>query len=100
MMREIAKGLHPAWEYADVWAERMRRWSDRCERLFVLSPDAQRRAPGLLGIEPEKTIRAPNGFDPEAFDRRPLSRAERLALWRDWLVEDPRGWDPTGRPGS
>jgi glycosyltransferase involved in cell wall biosynthesis len=100
MLREIHQGLHPGWKFADAWAERMRRWAAGCERLFVLSPDAQRRAPGLLGIEPEKTVWAPNGFDPSAFDRRPLSRAERLDLWREWLVEDPRGWDLTGRPGS
>ena len=78
----------------------MRRWAADCRRLFVLSPDAVRRAPPLLGIEPEKTVWAPNGFDPEAFDRRPLSRAERLALWREWLVDDPRGWDLSGVPGS
>jgi glycosyltransferase involved in cell wall biosynthesis len=100
MLREIQRGLDPGWEFADAWAERMRGWAERCERLFVLSPDAQRRAPGLLGIEPEKTVWAPNGFDPAAFDRRPLSRAERLDLWREWLVEDPRGWDLTGKPGS
>ena len=100
MLREIEKGLHPNWPHADVWAERLRRWAHGCRRLFVLSPDARRRAPPLLGIEPEKTVWAPNGFDPDAFDRRPLSRAERLALWREWLVDDPRGWAPGGEPGS
>src|SRR6266516_1931399 len=25
---------------------------------------------------------------------------ERLAFWRRWLVEQPRGWDESGRPGS
>jgi glycosyltransferase involved in cell wall biosynthesis len=100
MLREIEEGLHPGWEHADAWAERMRRWAAECRRLFVLSPDAVRRAPPLLGIEPEKTVWAPNGFDPASFDRRPLSRAERLAVWREWLVEDPRGWDHSGVPGS
>ena len=100
MLREIDKGLRPGWAHADAWAKRMRGWAARCERLFVLSPDAQRRAPGLLGVEPEKMVWAPNGFDPDAFDRRPLARAERLALWRHWLVEEPRGWDLSGKPGS
>lgn len=100
MLREIEEGLHPGWEHADAWAQRMRRWAAGCRRLFVLSPDAVRRAPPLLRIEPEKTVWAPNGFDPEAFERRPLSRAERLAVWREWLVEDPRGWDLSGVPGS
>ena len=88
------------WSHGEEWAERMRRWAARCARVFVLSPDAQRRAPDLLGIDPARTVWAPNGFDPALFDRRPLSRAERLALWREWLVDDPRGWDLSGRPGS
>jgi glycosyltransferase involved in cell wall biosynthesis len=101
MLREIALGLpHAGWEHADTWVERMRAWADRCRRVFVLSPDARKRAPTLLGIEPEKTIAAPNGFDPSAFDRRPLTRAQRIELWREWLVEDPRGWAPGGEPGS
>jgi glycosyltransferase involved in cell wall biosynthesis len=100
MLREIDKGLHPGWPHADEWAERLRGWAERCRRLFVLSPDAERRAPPLLGVDPAKTVWAPNGFDPVAFDRRPLQRAERLALWREWLVEEPRGWDHSGEPGS
>ena len=43
---------------------------------------------------------APNGFDPEGFDRRPLAREARLAHWRRWLVDEPRGWDESGEPGS
>ena len=30
----------------------------------------------------------------------PLGGDERLALWRRWLVEEPRGWDESGEPGS
>jgi glycosyltransferase involved in cell wall biosynthesis len=99
MLREIDRDPG-RWAHGEEWAARMRRWAGLCARLFVLSPDAQRRAPELLGIEPEKTVWAPNGFDPAAFDRRPLSRQERLELWREWLVDDPRGWDLSGRPGS
>ena len=40
------------------------------------------------------------GFEPGSFDRRPLTGRERIALWRRWLVEDPRGWDESGEPGS
>jgi glycosyltransferase involved in cell wall biosynthesis len=100
MLREIDHGPPPGWDHAAAWAERMRRWARGCERLFVLSPDAVRRVPDLLGVEPERVVWAPNGFDPEGFDRRPVSAAERVAHWRRWLVEEPRGWDESAVPGS
>ena len=101
MLREIERGAPEGWEHADAWAERMRRWARACERLLVLSPDAVERAPDLLGVEPERVVWAPNGFDPELFDRRPLHGEDRLVLWRRWLVEEPHGWDPESQePGS
>jgi len=66
----------------------------------VLSPDAAERVPRLLDVEPERVVAAPNGFDPQLFDRRPLAGEDRVALWRKWLVEEPRGWKPGGEPGS
>jgi glycosyltransferase involved in cell wall biosynthesis len=100
MLREIDEGPPPEWDHAAEWAERMRRWARGCERLLVLSPDAVRRVPDLLDVDPARVVWAPNGFDPEGFDRRPLSGAARLAHWRRWLVEEPRGWDESGVPGS
>src|SRR3954447_6353247 len=100
MLREIESGPPAGWDHAETWAERLRGWARRCERLFVLSPDAVRRVPDLLGVEAERVVWAPNGFDPEGFDRRPLQGDERLAHWRRWLVEEPRGWDESGEPGS
>jgi glycosyltransferase involved in cell wall biosynthesis len=100
LLVEIERGPPAGWTHAQAWAERMRRWAHRCERLLVLSPDAVERVPGLLGIEPARVVWAPNGFEPEGFDRRPLRGADRLALWRRWLVEEPRGWRPGGDAGS
>jgi len=100
MLSAIDQGPPPGWEHAHAWAERMRRWAGRCERLLVLSPDAVKRVPDLVGVEPERVAWSPNGFDPGAFDRRPLRGEERVALWRRWLVEDPRGWDESGEEGS
>ena len=77
MLREIAAGPPPGWEHARVWAERLRRWASACERLLVLSPDAVRRVPELLGVPPEKVVWAPNGFDPAGFRREPLAANER-----------------------
>jgi glycosyltransferase involved in cell wall biosynthesis len=100
MLHEIAAGPPPSWTHAHAWAERMRRWAQDCERVLVLSPDAVERVPDLLGVEPARIVWAPNGFDPEIFEHRPAIGDERLALWRRWLVEDPRGWDESGVPGT
>jgi glycosyltransferase involved in cell wall biosynthesis len=100
MLREIEEGPPPGWDHAAAWAARMRRWARGCERLLVLSPDAVRRVPELLDVDPARIVWAPNGFDPDGFDRRPLRGEARLAHWRRWLVEEPLGWDESGRPGS
>jgi glycosyltransferase involved in cell wall biosynthesis len=100
MLRAIEDGPPDGWDHAAEWAERMKGWAQRCERLLVLSPDAVERVPGLLDVEAERVVWAPNGFEPESFDRRPLSGDDRVALWRSWLVEEPRGWEPGGDAGS
>src|SRR3954453_18413070 len=100
MRRRIEAGPPAGWAFARQWAERMLRWARGCERLLVLSPDAVRRGPGLLGGDPARGVWAPTGFAPEGFDRRPLTGEARVAHWRRWLVEEPRGWDESGRPGS
>ena len=100
MLRDIEEGPPAGWDHAEAWAERLRRWARSCERLFVLSPDAVRRVPDLLGVEPERVVWAPNGFDPVGFVRHPSSAAERVRHWRSWLVDHPRGWDTSGKPGS
>jgi glycosyltransferase involved in cell wall biosynthesis len=100
MLRDIAAGPPPGWNYAELWAARLRAWAQASARLFVLSPDAAERVPPLLGVAPERVVPAPNGFDPAVFDRRPLTGEDRVALWREWLVAEPRGWRPGGEPGS
>src|SRR4051795_3115522 len=91
MLNAIAEGPPEGWDHADAWASRMREWAQRCERLLVLSPDAVERVPDLLGVSADRVVWAPNGFEPDLFDRREI---DRMALLREWLVDDPRGWDP------
>jgi glycosyltransferase involved in cell wall biosynthesis len=88
------------WPHADAWVKRLRRWAAACDRLMVPSLDAAERAGRLLGVDPAATVRVPNSVDVERFGRRPLSAEARLAHWRRWLVEDPKGWDRSGVPGS
>jgi glycosyltransferase involved in cell wall biosynthesis len=98
MLNAISSGPPSGWWHASAWAERMRGWAQRCERLLVLSPDAMERVPSLLDVPADRVVWAPNGFEPDLFDRRPI---DRTVLWRRWLVEEPRGWDPESEePGS
>ena len=97
MLEEIAGGPPPGWTHAEAWARRMRDWAHRCERLIVLSPSEIPRAERLLGLDADRLFVLPNGFDPRVFVRRDVDRA---ALWRDTLVEAPRGWLPDQDAGS
>jgi glycosyltransferase involved in cell wall biosynthesis len=97
MLERIAAGAPAAWAHADAWAQRMRRWAARAERLLVLSPSQVPRVEALLGLDAERCVVSPNGFDPERFAPRPLDRS---AHWREHLVARPRGWRPGEGEGS
>jgi glycosyltransferase involved in cell wall biosynthesis len=96
MLEAIEAGPPPAWEHAEAWARRMRRWARSCERIIVPTHGAVGRAVALLGIPPTGCVAVPNGFDPELF--RPAV-VDRAAFWRRHLVERPQGWRP-GRPAG
>jgi glycosyltransferase involved in cell wall biosynthesis len=95
MLEAIADGA--LWPFGAAWAERMRRWAARCERLIVLSDTQVERAERLLGVDPERCVRITNGFDPALFGPREIDRA---AHWRRHLVEAPQGWGPGEEAGS
>lgn len=97
MLEHIEAGAPTAWTYADAWAGRMRRWARRCERLLVLTPGQVDRVAGLLGVDPQRCVVAPNGSDPALFAAREVDRG---AVWRKHLVDEPRGWRPGGDEGS
>jgi glycosyltransferase involved in cell wall biosynthesis len=97
MLERIAAGPPATWTHAAAWAERMRRWAARAERLLLLSPSQIPRVEALLGIGAERCVVSPNGFDPERFAPRPVDRA---AHWHEHLVAHPRGWRPGEGEGS
>ncbi|MGZ8650036.1 MAG: glycosyltransferase family 4 protein [Solirubrobacteraceae bacterium] len=96
MLEEIERGGHD-WPYAAEWAQRLRDWAGRCERLVVLSDMQVARAEELLGVDPERCVRVSNGYDPQLFD---VSEVDRAAHWRRHLVEEPLGWKPGEEAGS
>ena len=97
MLERIAAGAPASWPHAATWAQRMRRWAARAERLLLLSPSQIERVRTLLGVGAERCVVSPNGFDPRRFAPRPIDRA---AHWREHLVTHPRGWRPGAGEGS
>ncbi len=96
MLEAIEEG-GSGWPHAAVWAERMREWAARCDRVLLLSETAERRAERLLGLDASRCLVLSNGFDPDAFGPREVNRA---AHWRRHLVDEPQGWRPGREPGS
>jgi glycosyltransferase involved in cell wall biosynthesis len=99
LLRMIEGGAPRGWRYAQDWGRRLRAWARR-STLLVVPPGAEADAALLLGLEQAKLRGLPSGVERERFSPRPLAGEERLAFWRRWLVEQPRGWDESGRPGS
>jgi glycosyltransferase involved in cell wall biosynthesis len=97
LMLEAIEGDSERWPHAAAWASRMRTWARACERLIVLTETQVARAEQLLGIDADRCVLVPNGFDPEAF--RPV-RSDHVKHWRRHLVEEPRGWAPGEDAGS
>jgi glycosyltransferase involved in cell wall biosynthesis len=97
-----AKGIElPAsWRYARYWVNRLRATAQRSGRILAVSTDHAARTVRVLGVPEDRVIVIPNGVDTEHFRRLDFSTGERLALLRHWLVDDPRGWDESGREGS
>jgi glycosyltransferase involved in cell wall biosynthesis len=96
LMLEAIEREPGRWAHGPAWAERMRGWAARCERL-VASPGNVDRALDQLGVGEDRLVTLANGFDPVTF--RPLD-VDRRAVWRRVLIDRPRGWRPGKEPGS
>ena len=97
LMLEAIEADPGRWAHGPAWAERMRSWAARAERLIVLSDSQVARAERLLGVDPARCVRVANGFDPETFRPR---HVDHRAHWRRALVDEPRGWAPGEEAGS
>ena len=88
------------YRYGKDWAARLEAAARRSGRIICISPHEASEAVRLLGVPDELIEVIPNGVDTELFTRATLTREERLGLLRRWLVDEPQGWDESGRPGS
>jgi glycosyltransferase involved in cell wall biosynthesis len=66
----------------------------------VVSPADLATAVEVLRADAERVSDVGNGVDVIKFCPRPMSRQERRAHFRRWLVEDPHGWDETAVAGT
>jgi glycosyltransferase involved in cell wall biosynthesis len=99
MLQAIASGA--PWAHGRAWVERTRRWAGRSARVLVGSEPARAEAAALLSLPAGAIEVVPNGVDLELFDGRRASPAERAAVWRRRLCEEPGGWSPADRrPGA
>jgi D-inositol-3-phosphate glycosyltransferase len=88
------------WRFGDHWARRLRHAARLSSRIVAISPHLRDEARRLLDVPAEAVEAIPNGVDVERFDRHRLEPVERMQRWRRWLIEDPLGWDESGRPGT
>ncbi len=88
------------WEHGEAWRDRFRRYADAADHLVVVSPADAATAAETLGADAERVSDIPNGVDVIKFCPRSMSRLERRAHFRRWLVEDGQGWDETGVAGT
>jgi glycosyltransferase involved in cell wall biosynthesis len=96
MLEQIAESPG-RWAHGPAWAERMRVWAAGCERLILLTNSQCERAEDLLGVDPERFVIVPNGFDPGLFMPR---HVDHRSHWSRHLVEEPHGWAPGEEAGS
>lgn len=96
MLESLLGGPAACGPNAPAWARRLRRWAAASAQL-VVAPGNRHRAARLLGVAPARLSALANGFDPRLFAPRDVDRS---AVWRETLIDTPRGWRPGGEPGS
>ncbi|MGI9022912.1 MAG: glycosyltransferase family 4 protein [Acidimicrobiales bacterium] len=99
-VRILATTRWEQWRQGEAWRDHLRVQARRADHLVVVSPTDRATATTVLGVPPDRVTDVPNGVDVGRFRPQPLSVEERRVRFRRWLVEDPRGWDESGVPGS
>jgi glycosyltransferase involved in cell wall biosynthesis len=78
----------------------MQRWAGESDRVVVVAAHDAQLVQRLLPVDPNRVTRIASGVDTDVFSPRVRSTAQRMASWRRWLVDEPRGWRPGEPEGS
>jgi glycosyltransferase involved in cell wall biosynthesis len=102
MLSGVQDGRVPArpGRFSNEWVARMRRWAADSDHLVVVAEHDEHLVHSLLPVDPRRVTSIAGGVDTELFSPRRRSPAERMALWRHWLVAEPKGWRPGESEGS
>jgi glycosyltransferase involved in cell wall biosynthesis len=87
-------------EWGPWWRERLTEAALASRHVICISQQDRELALDVLGLEADQMTIVPNGVDTKVFDRLDLGPAKRMERWRNWLVDDPQGWDESGVPGT
>ena len=99
MMASVQDGTIAKARYGDQWIGRMRGWAVDSNRVVVVGALDEQLAQLLLPVGQARLARIASGVDTDVFSPRARPAARRMALWKRWLVDEPRGWRP-GRPAG
>ncbi|MEP7203205.1 MAG: glycosyltransferase family 4 protein [Ilumatobacteraceae bacterium] len=102
MLSEVHDGTIPPspGRFSSVWVARMQRWASDSDRVVVVAQHDEQLVRRLLPVDPWRVSSIGGGVDTDVFSPRLRSAAERMGLWRRWLVDEPRGWCPGEPEGS
>ena len=87
-------------ELVGFWRDRIIRAAALMDHCVVNSADVHERAKAQLSLTDEQLTIIPNGVDLSLFKAQHWTDDRKLSFLRQILVEEPRGWDESGVPGS
>jgi glycosyltransferase involved in cell wall biosynthesis len=100
MVSSVREGTIAGGPHSAKWIERMRGWAADSDRVVVVGKLDEQLARELLPVDPNRMATVAGGVDTEVFSPRAVPPTKRLAMWKRWLVDEPRGWRPGAPAGS
>lgn len=88
------------WRYGEHWRRHLVDRARRADHLVTVSEPDRRTALRLFDLPSSRVTAIVNGVDTHRFHSARPDPARRRALLRKWLVDEPRGWDTSGVPGT